>query len=287
MRPESAASPAGVAEPGPAVAARARSAARPVRRSTERERAGFRSLVQPVWERHSASVNRAMTRMPVLRGAQVDAARTDLVAVHLYLSGGLAELAHRPGGQSPDELTGSYLACLASGLSRLPSYRGVAVRGGLPAGASARFVPGTLLREPAPVSALPIGVAGGLAGAAGGYVIWSSTGRRMRPLLGSGAGAALDEVVFPPGTVFRVLDVRSDGPAPVVMLSEQSSAGPGHGGRPGVLGDADRAALDRLDGALRGAKSPAGGASLSTWPARCAVPLFGAEAGEPPVPSAT
>ncbi|GAB3976047.1 hypothetical protein GCM10029978_061780 [Actinoallomurus acanthiterrae] len=46
----------GGARPGPAV--------KPLRRSTEAERAEFRSLVQPIWERHSAAVNRALTRMP-------------------------------------------------------------------------------------------------------------------------------------------------------------------------------------------------------------------------------
>jgi hypothetical protein len=240
-----------------------------VRRSTEAERADFRSLAQPVWERHSASVNRAMTRMPALRGTQVDAARTDLVAVHIYLSGGHAELNRRPEEHAPG-IPACYSACLAAGLCRLPSYRGVAVHGGLPAdGGLERYVPGAMLREQGPVSALPIGVAAGLTAATGGYVIWSATGRRVRPLL----GAAPDEVVFPPGTAFRVLDVRSTGPAPIVLLSEVLGGGPGIDDRPGGLCDADRATLERLDEALRREKLPAGGTSLATWPARCAEPL--------------
>jgi hypothetical protein len=248
-----------------------------VRRSTEGERTEFRSLAQPVWERHSAAVNRAMTRMPALRGAQVDAARTDLVAVHLHLSGGHGELDHRPDGAG---VPACYTACLASGLCRLPSYRGVAVRGGLPTGGGLeRFVPGTLLREPAPVSALPIGVAGDPSATAGGYVIWSFTGRRVRPLLGTASGSASDEVVFPPGTVFRVLDVRPAGPAPIVLLTEVRGGGSGTGDRPGVLDDADRVTLTRLEEALsRPAPSP-GGAAPGTWPARCAEPL-GAETGQ-------
>jgi hypothetical protein len=245
----------------------------PLRRSTEAERADFRSLAQPRWERHSASVNRAMTRMPALRGGQVDAARTDLVAVHVHLAGGLGELDERaPASPGRD----SYIACLTSGLSRLPSYRGVAVRGGLPAdGDMERFVPGTVLRGPAPVSALPIGVAAGLSAATGGYVIWSSTGRRVRPLLGSGSGAASDEVVFSPGTAFRVLCVRSEGNAPIVLLSEVRGRGSDTGDRP-ALDEADRAALERLDEALRRQAPSAEGTSPAAWPARCTEPLGGA-----------
>jgi hypothetical protein len=210
--------------------------------------------------------------MPALRGAQVDAARTDLVAVHLYLGGDDGEL---PDVEDP----GSYIACLTSGLYRLPSYRGVAVRGGLAAdGGLERFLPGAVIHEPGPVSALPIGVAAGLSAAAGGYVIWSSTGRRVRPLLGSGAGAASDEVVFPPGTAFRVLDIRSADPAPIVLLSEVPGARPDD--RPGALNDADRATLERLDEALRRQAPSQGGTAPDTWPARCTEPL-GGEMGRP------
>ncbi|GAA4622896.1 hypothetical protein GCM10023196_016920 [Actinoallomurus vinaceus] len=264
------ASVAGGARPGPV--------ARPLRRSTEAERAEFRSLIQPIWERHSAAVNRALTRMPALRGGQVDAARIDLVAVHVHLSGGLGEPYGResgsPGGPGfPD----SYRACLTSGLSRLPSYRGAAVRGGLSAGAGLeRFVPGTVLRGPGPVSALPIGGAAGLSAAVGGYVIWSSTGRRVRPLLGSGSGAGSEEVVFSPGTAFRVLGVRSDGQAPIVLLSEVLGGGSKTDDRPGVLGAADQAVLEKLGEALRRHPAAAEGASPGGWPVRCAEPLGGA-----------
>ncbi|WP_433190363.1 hypothetical protein [Actinoallomurus sp. CA-150999] len=280
----------GGGRPGPAV--------KPLRRSTEAEQADFRSLVQPVWERHSAAVNRAMTRMPALRGGQVDAARIDLVAVHVHLSGGLGVLDGQEQG-SPGEagLPDSYLACLASGLSRLPSYRGAAARGGLPAaGDLERFVPGSVLRGPGPVSVLPIGGdAAGLSAATGGYVIWSSTGRRARPLLGTGSDAASDEIVFPPGTAFRVLGVRSAaGQAPIVLLSEILRRGSETEDRPGVLGDADQAALEKLDEALRRTAPSAGGTSPAAWPVRCAEPLGGAmgwqeaasRPGRPPAPSA-
>ncbi|MGH3375160.1 MAG: hypothetical protein ACRDP6_10500 [Actinoallomurus sp.] len=211
--------------------------------------------------------------MPALRGVQLDAARTDLVAVHIHLSGGARELT----GPRPDDL-GCYTACLGSGLCRLPSYRGVAVRGGLPAGELERFAPGQAFREPGPVSALPIGAAGDLPARAGGYVIWSATGRRVRPLVGAAPGAGSDEVVFPPGVTFRVLDVRSSGPEPVVLLSEVPGAGPVDD-RPGGLDDADRATLERLDEALRRQEASNGAAALATWPARCDEPLRGETSG--------
>ncbi|GLY86794.1 hypothetical protein [Actinoallomurus iriomotensis] len=256
-----------VVSPAAAQGTRPRPPVKAVRRSTEAERAEFRTLAQPVWERHSASVNRAMTRMPALRGVQVDAARTDLVAVHIHLSGGEDELGQGDGG-----VPAGYTACLSSGLCRLPSYRGVVVRGGLPEGGLERFMPGSVVREAGPVSALPIGIAAGLSAAAGGYVIWSATGRRVRPLLGSTPGAASDEVVFPPGVAFRVLDVRAAGPAPVVLMTEVTGGGPVDE-RPGGLDDADRATLERLDEALRRQASSTGGASADAWPARCAEPL--------------
>jgi hypothetical protein len=236
--------------------------------------------------------------MPALRGSQVEAARTDLVAVHLYLS-----VSHdEPDDRDPVRASGhgadvhdSYTACLVSGLCRLPSYRGVAVRGGLPAdGGLERLVPGRLLREPWPVSALPIGSAAGLSAAAGGYVIWSSTGRRVRPLLGTGPGSASDEVVFPPGTGFRVLEVRPEGAATIVLLSEVLGSGPGTDDRPGGLDDADRATLERLDEALRRQVPSATGMSPATWPERCARPLGErtgrhnalSAPGQPPAPPA-
>jgi hypothetical protein len=82
-------------------------------------------------------------------------------------------------------------------------------------------------------------------------------------------------VVFPPGTGLRVLDVRSAGPAPIVLLSEVLGSGPAADDRPAGLDDADRATLERLDEALRRQVPSSGGASPTTWPTRCAKPLGG------------
>ncbi|PPS77975.1 MULTISPECIES: hypothetical protein [Streptomyces] len=235
--------------------------------STEAERTAFRALADAVWERHSAAVTRALTRMPALRGAEQEAARTDLVALHVYLDTSYdPEAPDAPAPDSPaarlnhaalargmrtgDERLLPYAACVASALRRLPSYRGLAIRrtheadGGL--------VPGTLLRDPGPMCALPLG-AGAPRPAGAQYAIWSVTGRRTRPLTGrpasAGSASGGDEVVFAPGTLLRVLDAREADGAPLVLLREVPAAGAVP--QDVRLDDHDRAALDRLDEALR------------------------------------
>ncbi|ADI03684.1 hypothetical protein SBI_00563 [Streptomyces bingchenggensis BCW-1] len=237
--------------------------------STEAERTAFRALADAVWERHSAAVTRALTRMPALRGPEQEAARIDLIALHMYLdtsydldtpdapdtpAAGLSQDALARGMRTGDERLLPYAACVASALRRLPSYRGLACRrtheadGGL--------VPGTLLRDPAPVCALPPG-AGAPRPAGAQYAIWSVTGRRTRQLTGRpGSASGGDEVVFAPGTLLRVLDVRDTAGAPLVLLREvpTTASSPSAAGavpQDTRLDDHDRAALDRLDEALR------------------------------------
>ncbi|MFE9252497.1 hypothetical protein [Streptomyces sp. NPDC007088] len=228
--------------------------------STEAQRGEFRRLAEPVWERHAAAVARALTRMPVLRGPEQESVRADLVALHVYLhtvEGPLSHggLVHDLGSDTSRLLP--YVACVASALRRLPSYRGVVFRGagdgGRAAGPVPAVEPGTLLRDPAPVCALPLGP-GEPRPAGEQYVIWSSTGRRVRQLAGGpGAGRGHDEIVFSPGTLLRVLAVRGTADAPLVLLREvPGAAAPGAGpSQPTELDDHDRAALDRLDEALR------------------------------------
>ncbi|MEU5023491.1 hypothetical protein [Streptomyces milbemycinicus] len=237
--------------------------------STEAERTAFRALADAVWERHSAAVTRALTRMPALRGAEQEAARIDLIALHMYLdtsydldtpdapdtpAAPLSHAALARGMRTGDDRLLPYAACVASALRRLPSYRGLACRrtheadGGL--------VPGTLLRDPAPVCALPL-AAGAPRPAGAQYAIWSVTGRRTRQLTGRpGSASGGDEVVFAPGTLLRVLDVRDTDGAPLVLLREvpTTASSPSAAGavpQDTRLDDHDRAALDRLDEALR------------------------------------
>ncbi|MER5872390.1 hypothetical protein [Streptomyces sp. NPDC002044] len=251
----------------------------PEHRSTEAERTAFRTLADTVWERHAAAVARTLTRMPALRGAEQVAARADLVALLLYLGPSDGPFGHRELDRALRAGGGRllpYAACVASALRRFPSFRGLALRGAPPgagAGDAGLPRPGTVLRDPAAVSALPCGGAGPEPGSAR-YAIWSVTGRRVRQLGAAGSSAAHDEVVFAPGTAFRVLDVRTDGPGPLVLLRQLSLAAaappPARYAEPD---GEDHAVLARLDEALRG--RPAGPAGFA-WPERCAGPLEGA-----------
>ncbi|GGU35793.1 hypothetical protein [Streptomyces daghestanicus] len=252
------AAPAGAGAGSPA-------AAEPVRRSlpgtpvsprhrvSDPERAAFRALAAPVWER--------LDRPPAgARGAEGEAERADLVALRLYLQGGDGPLSHR-------ELTASlrageerllpYAACLASGLARLPAYRGAVLRGPGDADGLDALRPGQVLRDPAPVSGLPLGPGTGGRAGSSGFAIWSLTGRRAGPLLDDG-----DEVVFAPGTAFKVLGVRSGAAGPLVLLRQL----PDLPTDSTVLEDADETALARLDHALTDRVPPGEG----DWPDRCA-----------------
>lgn len=237
----------------------------PGHRSTVLDRNAFRTLAEAVWERHGAAVSRALAGMPALRGEAQEAARADLIAVRMYLQ------KETEGTLSHAELTRTlrngehrlvpYAACLSSGLGRLPSYRGVVLRGpGDNAGHGVGVRPGQLIRDPAPVSGVPLDPAGTSRVAGVGYAILSITGRRTRQLLDEG-----DEIVFPPGTAFMVLDVRTDGPVPLVLLRQL----PGMDKAASVLEDADDTALTRLNQALTGRTAPGKG----TWPDRCAGPV--------------
>ncbi|MFD9377901.1 hypothetical protein ACFWBH_20555 [Streptomyces sp. NPDC059999] len=257
----------------------------PEHHSTEAERTAFRTLADTAWERHAAAVARTLTRLPALRGAEQVAARADLVALLLYLGPPDGPFGHRELDRALRAGGGRllpYAACVASALRRLPSFRGAALRGappgtglGTPDGADAALPrPGTVLREPAAVSALPCGGTGPEIGSAR-FAIWSVTGRRVRQLFGAaGSSAAHDEIVFAPGTAFRVLDVRGDGPDPLVLLRQLST--PATAPPPARYAEPDaedQAVLARLDEALRGrTAAPAG----FVWPERCAGPLGGA-----------
>ncbi|CAL9613129.1 hypothetical protein SUDANB58_05680 [Streptomyces sp. enrichment culture] len=237
------------------------------------ERAAFRDLAAGVWEGHAAAVSRVLTRMPALRGHELEAARTDLVAAHAYLTAEEGPLHHRAlvgdlrtgeGGLLP------YAGCLASALRRLPSYRGVALRGGDTAGPGPGT--GTLVHDPAPVSALA-GSSELPAGAAVRYAIWSVTGRKVRQLLDRPAGSpeAGEEIVFVPGTGFRVLGVRTvPGGPPVVLLRELPGNAPAYMDGTEELSGLDLKALAHLEDALsKGFRVGEG----RGWPERCFGPV--------------
>ncbi|SFL33663.1 hypothetical protein SAMN05192584_11734 [Streptomyces pini] len=247
----------------------------PGHQSTQAERTAFRALAGSVWDRQAAAATRAFTRMPALRGHDQEATRADLVALLLYLRMPDGPLGHGELDRclrAGDPRLLPYAACVASALRRMPSFRGPVLRGAGPSGTGKppAPAPGTVLRDPAPVSALP-GDGRGPSPASARYAIWSVTGRRVRQLSdGTGPTARHDEVVFAPGTAFRVLDVRAGGPSPLLLLRELpagSAAAPAGHAQPD---DRDRAVLARLDEALR--QRPSGAAAFD-WPGRCAGPV--------------
>ncbi|WP_282576677.1 hypothetical protein [Streptomyces lichenis] len=249
----------------------------PERQSTDAERTAFLLLAEEVWEGHSATVARTLTRLPALRDAEEVAVRTDLVALLLYLGVADGPMGHRELDRelrAGGERLLPYAACLSSALHRLPSFQGPALRGARPAAASEPPRPGTVLRDPAAVTALPVGGVDGPGPAQAAYAIWSVTGRRI-PAVPDAAGAptAPDEILFPPGSAFRVLDVRTDRPTPLVLLRQlpptaMPPASDDHAG----LDDEDRAVLARLDEALHPDPTTPAPSAL-VWPDRCVGPL--------------
>ncbi|MGP2436809.1 hypothetical protein [Streptomyces sp. JW3] len=238
---------AAVAEPGPGPAALPLPdvPVSPRHRSTAPERAAFRALAGARWGRQ-------------------DVARADLVALRLYLQDDDGPLGHRALTQSlrsGAERLVPYAGCLASGLARLPAYRGAVLRGRGDAAGLDTLRPGQVLRDPAPLSGLPFGPGRTEPVAGVGFAIWSITGRRVGQL-----PDAPDEVVFAPGTAFKVLGVRAAGASGPLVLLRQLPDVPTAST---VLEDADETALARLDHALADRTSPGTGA----WPDRCAGPV--------------
>ncbi|MFD9391155.1 hypothetical protein ACFWBB_10605 [Streptomyces sp. NPDC060000] len=154
----------------------------------------------------------------------------DLAAVHLYLTGGWAEL----DDALPRGTAGAHLPlarCVASGLHRLRSYRGPAVARARVDGPAAdwyrenRFVTERgFWTASASTAALREG--------GPGFVVWSLTGRRTATV----DPYADDRLAFLPGTRFKVLRV-TEGRWPTVLMRELFAEEPGTGpDRPGGSG---------------------------------------------------
>ncbi|MEU6498635.1 hypothetical protein ABZ895_03685 [Streptomyces californicus] len=237
----------------------------PGHRSSEAERTAFRTLAGDLWDRHGAAVARALARMPALRGKEQEAARADLIALRMYLH--LAE-----GPLSHDALTWSlrdreldllpYGACVASALNRMPSFRGAVLRGTTVSAGADRPAPprpGTLLRDAALLSTVRPD-AGAAPPPGDSYVIWSVAGRRVRQF---SEQRGPEEVVFAPGTLFRVLAVRRARPGVQIHLRELT--GPAEAVAPDPEGD--RTVLARLEAVAPGPDATPG--SAGPWPDRC------------------
>jgi hypothetical protein len=176
-------------------------------RGIGQERAWLRRTMTRQYDALASNIGRLLAENPGLRGdagtAQSDA-QTDLVALHMYLSGRARQVdaAVRSGQVGPHVPFGR---CVAAGLLRMPSYRGATrLSATLKESEWAWYRDRRLVTEWAFCSALASGSAG-LPGDVE-FLIWSRTGRRthlIEPRVPS-------QVLFPPGTNFKLLRVRGD-----------------------------------------------------------------------------
>ncbi|MBV6699325.1 hypothetical protein KV557_19720 [Kitasatospora aureofaciens] len=213
------------------------------RPSTAAERAAFRALLGAHFHRYASRAEQAALRLPALRSQARDDLKDDLAAVYLHHAdtgipvhrAELVEAARRTGPRPLD----AYLACLGSGLRRLPNHRGTVLLGA-DAGEEVlrHYVRGALLTEPAPMVGTP--EADLAPDTSVEFLVWSATGRRTSVIAEDGD----PEVVFPPGSWFCVLDVLpGDEDHPTRVLLRE--AGPSSAGGE-TAGERDQQARVRL-----------------------------------------
>ncbi|MEU3343184.1 hypothetical protein [Streptomyces sp. NPDC006668] len=153
------------------------------------------------------------------RNGSVDAL-ADLAAVHLYLTSERRNLDEA----LSEGVAGGHLSlarCVASGLRRLPSFRGPAtVRTGMVGPVTDWYRENQYVTEQSfwTASISPAALREG----GPGFVVWSLTAR----LTGTVDPSVPDQLIFLPGTRFKVLRVV-DGRCPVVLLRELFPPEPG------------------------------------------------------------
>ncbi|MET8759996.1 hypothetical protein [Lentzea sp. NPDC004782] len=195
-----------------------------------------------------AAVNVGLSAWPMLRPE----AKADYVAVCLLLGTGAAGAValNRGLGEGAPEPFDGYLACLTSGLRRLPTHRKVVLRQEKLHGRQPYPV-GTVLIEPGFLSAsAQLDVT--TPGADLDVLIWPATARRTSELF---MGRAFEETVFHGGCRLKVLGLRvdeseqdGDVPRPRQALLVRELL-PGED--PGAADARDDAALAKLDQAWR------------------------------------
>ncbi len=219
----------------------------PPARGLDRERGWVRKTMSGEYDGAANYVLRVLSQAPGLRGdapASAPDPLTDLVAVRLYLTGQPQQLddAARTGQAGPHVPFGR---CVAAGLRRLPSYRGAArLRATLDEAQWQWYSRRRVVTEWAFCPALSTGHA--LPGTVE-FLIWSMTARRVSLLEPSLPG----QVIFLPGTSFKVLRVEAEEQHEVV-LRELAAAEIGADGTVEAghvpLDDAALAGLDRALG---------------------------------------
>ncbi|MFF3597852.1 hypothetical protein [Kitasatospora indigofera] len=206
------------AQPRPLVAG---SATAPDPTALATERTAFRALLGSHFQRCASHADQVATRLPALRSIAREDLKCDLAAVYLHhCDSGVpvtrAELV-KAARRSDPGAPAAYLACLGSGLRRLPSHHGAVLLGAHAGAPELRhYRPGTLLTEPAPVVGVPAHDVE--LGTPVEFAVWSVTGRRTSVFAEDGE----PEVVFPPGSRFSVLEVipAQDGLPARVLLRE-------------------------------------------------------------------
>jgi hypothetical protein len=182
-----------------------------------KERDWLRRNLSKQYDATASSVARILSEYPGLRAgssASDTEVLTDLVALRLYLTGKIGGLdeavrAAKVGPHVP------LARCVAAGLRRLPSYRGpLRTRAPLSDEQVRWYGARSLVTE---WSFLPAIASAGLElpGTAE-ILIWSMSARRTGLLDPS----RLDQVVFPPGTSFKVLSVGDGDGGPEIRLRE-------------------------------------------------------------------
>ncbi|MEU8718388.1 hypothetical protein [Streptomyces sp. NPDC048663] len=225
MSPISSADGAARIQPEPAAAANVV----PSEKGIDRERDWVRRSLGARYDTAAAFVTRLLSESPGLHGgprSSASDALTDLAAARLYLSSATSSIdaAIRAATTGPHV---PLSRCAASGLRRLPSYRGGALlRATLSAADRGWYREGRTFTERSFLSALSA-VRRDLDGNTD-VLIWSLTARRTALVLPE----IPDRVVFAPGTSFKVLRIV-DGDHPAIMLREVSRSEVDEEGRVG------------------------------------------------------
>lgn len=216
----------------------------PAARGLAREREWLRRTLGAEYDAAASAVSRVLSQAPGLRGSRDSAADAlaDLAAVKLYLSGYARQVDQgaRTGQVGPHVPFGR---CVAAGLRRLPSHRGPAMlRAALGDAEWQWYGARGVLTDWA---FCPTLAAGGwrLRGNVD-FLIWSVTARRTE-LVDPAWGR---QVIFLPGTSFRVLRVRS-AQRREVLLREIAPAEIGADGRAEFMGPLDELAVAGLENA--------------------------------------
>ncbi|MFF3073256.1 hypothetical protein ACFVSN_04360 [Kitasatospora sp. NPDC057904] len=180
------------------------------------DRTALVALLGSAYPRLARRAEDASTRLPGLRPQAAGGdPGPELVAVLVHHAESAVPVARealvaaaRMGAPGP---LGSYLRCLAAGLRRLPSHYGGVLLAAPASGCDlARFTPGAVFTERAPVSGLAAVGADLGEDVEVEFAVWSVGGRRCSAFGEPGEPAA---VVFAPGTGFEVVAVDAADPA--------------------------------------------------------------------------